>query len=144
MVQFFLEGISFDLSLLTSAPAWLQEVIRSEQQSLQSLNFILCSDPYLLDINREFLQHDYFTDVITFDQRDSPDEDVEGDIFISIDRVLENSQLHQTVMLHELLRVMVHGVLHLLGYRDKDENSQQQMRNLEDQYLRLYFLHFKH
>ena len=144
MVQFFLEDISFDLSLLTFAPAWLQEVIRSEQQSLQSLNFILCSDPYLLDINREFLQHDYFTDVITFDQRDSLDGDVEGDIFISIDRVLENSQVHQTVMLHELLRVMVHGVLHLLGYHDKDEDSQQQMRNLEDQYLRLYFLHFEH
>ena len=144
MVQFFLEDISFDLSLLTFAPAWLQGVIRLEQQSLQSLNFILCSDPYLLDINREFLQHDYFTDVITFDQRDSPDGDVEGDIFISIDRVLENSQLHQTVMLHELLRVMVHGALHLLGYHDKDEDSQQQMRNLEDQYLSLYFLHFEH
>lgn len=144
MVQFFLEDTFFDLSLLTFAPAWLQQVIGSEQQSLQSLNFILCSDPYLLDINREFLQHDYFTDVITFDQRDSPDGDVEGDIFISIDRVLENSHLHQTVMLHELLRVMVHGALHLLGYHDKDEDSQQQMRNLEDQYLSLYFLHFEH
>lgn len=144
MVQFFLEDASFDLSFLASAPAWLQEVIRLEQQSLRSLNFILCSDPYLLAINREFLQHDYFTDVITFDQRDSPDGDVEGDIFISIDRVLENSQLHQTVMLHELLRVMVHGVLHLLGYHDKDENSQQQMRNLENQHLSLYFLHFEH
>ena len=139
-----MEDISFDLSRLASAPAWLQEVVHQEQQGLQSLNFILCSDPYLLEINRQFLQHDYFTDVITFDQRDGLNQDVEGDIFISIDRVRENSQEHQTVMLHELLRVMVHGVLHLLGYHDKDENSQQEMRSLEDHYLSLYFHDFNH
>ena len=144
MIHFFLEDASFDLSLLTSVPAWVEEVVYQEHQHIHSLNYILCSDVYLLSINQQYLQHDYYTDVITFDQRDSPDDDIEGDIFISIDRVYENSHEQQTVMLHELLRVMIHGALHLLGYSDEDEMAQLEMRHLEDQYLNLYFSRFNH
>ena len=144
MIHFFLEDASFDLSLLTSVPAWVEEVVHQEHQHIHSLNYILCSDAYLLGINQQYLQHDYYTDVITFDQRDSPDDDIEGDIFISIDRVYENSHEQQTVMLHELLRVIVHGALHLLGYSDKDEMVKLEMRRLEGHYLDLYFSRFNH
>ena len=144
MIHFFLEDVSFDLSLLTSVPVWVEEVVHQEHQHIYSLNYILCSDTYLLGINQQYLQHDYYTDVITFDQRDSPDDDIEGDIFISIDRVYENSREQQTVMLHELFRVMIHGALHLLGYSDEDGITQLEMRRLESHYLDLYFSRFNH
>ena len=119
----------------------LKLLVESDGFSLDEVNFIFCSDNYLLQINISYLQHDYFTDIITFDNSDLPDV-IEGDIFISIDRVSENSQLVQTSFQHELLRVVIHGILHLMGYDDKDDFSKNTMRKMEDKCLSLYFSSF--
>ena len=141
MVNFFTEDIQFDPSILSSSPNWIFTLARQEGFTIETLNFIFCSDSYLLQVNREYLQHDFFTDIITFDNSDSSDV-LEGDIFISIERVQENSFLHQTTFLHELLRVIAHGVLHLIGYDDKDKISKTTMRKMEDKSLDLYFKDF--
>lgn len=141
MIQFHTEDISFDFHQLSNIPSWIESVVASEDFSLQEVNFIFCSDQYLLQINIFYLQHDYFTDIITFDNSDQPGV-IEGDIFISIDRVQENSLLQQTSFINELLRVVIHGILHLMGYDDKDDNSKITMRKMEDKCLSLYFSSF--
>ncbi|MEM9675916.1 MAG: rRNA maturation RNase YbeY, partial [Bacteroidota bacterium] len=93
-------------------------------------------------VNREYLDHDYYTDIITFDNRDNSTHPLESDIFISTERVQENAQILKVDFLNELLRVIVHGVLHLLGFDDHSESSKLQMRNLEDEYVAVYFRHF--
>lgn len=141
MIHFFTEDTSFDSSILTFVPSWLSTVSHDQGYSIESLNYIFCSDFYLLQVNQEYLQHDYFTDIITFDNSEFPNV-IEGDIFISIDRVEENSEIMQISFLHELLRVVIHGVLHLMGYDDKDDISKIDMRKMEDKYLDLYFREF--
>ncbi|WPP48123.1 rRNA maturation RNase YbeY [Catalinimonas niigatensis] len=141
MIHFFTEDTSFDPSILSSVPSWISSATNDEGFNLENLNFIFCSDAFLLQINQEYLQHDYFTDIITFDNSEISHV-IEGDIFISIPRVEENAQSLQITFLHELLRVIIHGVLHLLGYDDKDDNSKSFMRKMEDKYLDLYFNDF--
>jgi rRNA maturation RNase YbeY len=99
-------------------------------KKLESLCFIFCSDSYLLEINRQFLKHDYYTDIITFNLSGDPDT-IQAEVYISVDRVRENARQHNVPFKHELLRVIFHGVLHLLGYRDKSKSEMAQMRNLE-------------
>ena len=111
---------------------WLSKVCFEENQELGDLSFIFCSDDYLLVVNKEHLNHDYYTDVITFDYTD---EVVSGDLFISIDRVKENASNNSVSFMNELYRVIVHGVLHLLGYGDKEDEEKIIMRALEDKYL---------
>lgn len=113
---------------------WLSKVCVEENQELGDLSFIFCSDDYLLVVNKEHLNHDYYTDVITFDYTD---EVVSGDLFISIDRVKENASSNSVSFMNELYRVIVHGVLHLLGYGDKEYEEKIIMRALEDKYLEL-------
>jgi rRNA maturation RNase YbeY len=141
LVSFFNEDVDFSHESLSDIPAWVNEVISLESFSLTAISYIFCSDKHLLSINREFLQHDYFTDIITFDNSDEINL-IEGDIFISIERVQENAGLHQTTFFSELLRVLIHGVLHLLGHNDHDDFSKSQMRTLEDKYIDLYFRSF--
>lgn len=114
---------------------WLGNVVSRETKSLGEINLIFTSDDYLLDVNREYLDHDYYTDIITFDYSDG--DCVSGDLFISVDRVRDNAlQLNQ--MFHvELNRVVVHGVLHLCGYKDKTEEDSKLMRSKEDWALSL-------
>ena len=113
---------------------WLIEVISNEGFELSELNYIFCSDEDLYKMNVQYLQHDTLTDVITFDNSD--DECcIEGDIFISIPRIEENAENFGVLFLVELKRVMVHGLLHLLGYRDKTQEEQAMMREKENQYL---------
>ena len=138
MVQFFVEDTSFDLSLLSNVNRWLKNVAQQEGAKLNALNYIFTSDEYLLSINQQYLRHNYYTDVITFDQRDNLVAPLEGDIFISLDRVRENATDQQVPFFLELLRVMVHGLLHLIGYHDATDELKQQMRCLEDKYLSLY------
>ena len=138
MVEFFTEDITFDTTLLKSVPTWLRQIATNHQTSITSLNYVFCSDEYLLAINRQYLNHDYYTDIITFDQSDEDRQPIEGDIFISIDRVYENAGTRNTESFHELLRVIVHGLLHLLGYSDDTKESKLQMRCLEDESLHLY------
>ena len=115
---------------------WIQEVIRLNNHQTGHLSFVFCSDDYLLEVNRKFLDHDYYTDIITFDYNES--KTVSGDLIISIDRVKENALSHQSSFLFELNRVIIHGVLHLLGFSDKTEAQKTKMRELEDLYLIQY------
>lgn len=133
-VNFFTEDISFQLKHKSLLRTWLVKVIGNEGYRLTSLNCIFCSDEYLLQINKEYLQHDTYTDIITFDNS-SDTLQIEGDIFISIDRVKENAK--NTLFLDELHRVMIHGVLHLMGYKDKTNADKTTMREKEDACLSL-------
>ncbi|MCX7744947.1 MAG: rRNA maturation RNase YbeY [Flavobacteriales bacterium] len=120
--------------------SWLNNVATNEKKTIQSLTIILCSDEYLLSMNRKHLNHDYYTDVITFDLSDTSTYIV-GEIYISVDRVKENAASLKQKFVDELHRVMVHGLLHLCGYMDKSSAQIKQMRNKEDFYL-LYRKHF--
>jgi len=113
--------------------SWIQEVIRLNNHQTGHLSFVFCTDDYLLDVNKKFLNHDYYTDIITFDYNES--NIVSGDFIISIDRVKENALIHKCTFHTELYRVIIHGVLHLLGFSDKSEIQQKEMRESEDLYL---------
>ncbi|MFI5150962.1 MAG: rRNA maturation RNase YbeY [Bacteroidia bacterium] len=114
---------------------WLTQVILIEKKQPGTLNFIFCSDDYLFGINKQYLQHDYFTDIITFDYTEG--RCISGDLFISIDRVRDNALTLKTDFETELSRVLVHGVLHLLGHSDKGPALKALMRKKEDKYLSL-------
>ncbi len=114
---------------------WLKLVAESEVRTLGDIAIIFCSDPYLLDINRKFLQHDYYTDIITFDYCEG--EVLSGDLFISVDSVRDNSVEFGTEFKDELNRVIVHGLLHLIGYDDHTEEDIKMMRSKENYYLSL-------
>ena len=115
---------------------WIQEVIRLNNHQTGHLSFVFCTDDYLLEVNKKFLNHDYYTDIITFDYSES--NTVSGDLIISIDRVKENALTHQCSFNLELNRVIIHGVLHLLGFSDKTDDQISKMRELEGLYLAQY------
>ena len=135
-VNFFNEDIDFTPPSINSAKEWITNVIAQEGFELLELNYIFCSDTYLHKINQSYLNHDDYTDIITFDNSEV-EEQIEGDIFISVERVKENSTIHHTAFVNELYRVMVHGVLHLTGYDDHSEADIKIIRNKEDTYLKL-------
>jgi probable rRNA maturation factor len=137
MIQFFAEDVEYDLPNPTKTKRWLKFVIESEGFTLNQLNYIFCSDEYLLNMNREHLQHDFYTDIITFDTSDE-EKQVEGEIYISTDRVKENAANLEIEFDEELRRVIVHGVLHLVGYTDENEASKAKMSQKEDFYLKNY------
>jgi rRNA maturation RNase YbeY len=117
--------------------AQLTALFKREGFPLQSLQYVFCSDPYLLQMNRDFLQHDYFTDIITFELGEDPlRQGVEGEVYISIDRVRENARDLQVHLQQELLRVIFHGALHLCGYKDKTPAQEKVMRAKEEEYLK--------
>jgi probable rRNA maturation factor len=134
-ISFHSEQTVFSLSDPNPVEAWLQQVCISEGKTLLDVSYVFCSDQYLLDMNRQYLDHDYYTDVITFDYCEA--NDVSGDVFISVDRVVENAQNMGVSSNDELHRVMVHGLLHLLGYNDKEPSDKEQMTAKEDFYLSL-------
>ena len=116
---------------------WLNEIARSHQKNILEINYIFCSDDYLLNVNREYLNHDYYTDIITFDNSEDS-TNLESDIFISLDRVEENATELQKTFENELLRVMSHGLLHLCGFKDKSDSDAAIMREQEDSSLILW------
>ncbi len=134
-VSFVSERISFECPNQERLEKWLTTVCSKENKQVGDLTYIFCSDKYLLNINRKHLQHDFYTDVITFDY--SEDNMVSGDVFISIDRVKENAQSIGCPFIDELHRVMVHGLLHLLGYNDKTAEEKSEMTEKEDCFLPL-------
>lgn len=138
MVTYFFEDTDFKLKNKTKIKKWLKLVAESEVFSLGAVSVIFCSDNYILDINQRFLQHDYFTDIITFDY--SEGEKISGDLFISVDSVRENSIEYGTEFEEELHRVIVHGILHLIGYDDHTDEDIMTMRSKENYYLSLYDL----
>jgi probable rRNA maturation factor len=118
--------------------AFILELFQTERKTLRSISFVFCSDEYLLDINREFLDHDFYTDVIGFDLALSENE-IEAEVYISFDRVKENAKKERKTVDNELHRVIFHGSLHFCGYSDKKKKDQEEMRKAENKYINKYF-----
>ena len=136
-VHFFFPYQNFSLTQRTELKSFIREIFKKENKKLLSLQYVFCTDEYLLEINRQYLQHDFYTDIITFELGTA--EKIDGEIYISAERVRENSRLMQTSFKEELHRVIFHGVLHLCGYKDKLKNEKLEMRTKEDRLLQLYF-----
>lgn len=137
MLKFFSEEINFKQPHPLKTSKWIKSISQSEGYKIGALNYIFCSDDYLLEINRQYLQHDYYTDIITFDN--SEDEGIlEGDIYVSVDRVKENAQNLGIAFDLELRRVLIHGLLHLVGFEDSTEDLKVEMRAKEDACLLQY------
>ncbi|MBQ9451312.1 MAG: rRNA maturation RNase YbeY [Bacteroidales bacterium] len=135
MIRYFQEDIRFELKQKMQNNRWLKMVAGSEMRRLGAINIIFCSDNYILDVNMKYLQHDYFTDIITFDYCEG--DVLSGDLFISIDSVRENALFYGTEFADELNRVMVHGLLHLIGYDDHTEADIAVMRQKENYYIEM-------
>ncbi len=133
-ISFFEEDITYKLKHKTALRQWITQTIDAEGFKLKELSYIFCSDSYLLQINRQYLNHDTYTDIITFDNSET-DNLITGDIFISIERIRENAIKFNIPETDELHRVIIHGVLHLLGYKDKTPVTKQKMTQKEDFYL---------
>ncbi|WP_440879602.1 rRNA maturation RNase YbeY [Tenacibaculum sp. C7A-26P2] len=134
MIEFNYE-IDFKLTNEKSTSSWIQKCIQDEAGSLGEINYIFCDDAYLHKINVEFLQHDTLTDIISFDY--SLGRKISGDIFISIERVRENASLYNVNFDNELHRVIIHGILHYLGYKDKSDIEKKNMREKENKCLKI-------
>ena len=135
-IFFFEEGITYKLKHKTAVRQWVTETIQAEGYKLKELNYIFCPDSYLLQINQQYLNHDTYTDIITFDNSET-ERVITGDIFISIHRVRENALKFNISGTDELHRVIIHGALHLLGYKDKTPAAKLKMTEKEDFYLNL-------
>ena len=133
-ISFFTEDISFILRNKTELRKWITAAIRKEGFKLSSLNYIFCSDEYLLAMNKQHLHHKTYTDIITFDLSQEK-KVIEGEIYISIDRVKENAAIYKVPFSTELRRVMIHGVMHLCGYKDKSPADVKKMRAKEEYYI---------
>ena len=133
-IQFFEEDITYTLKQKTAVRQWVTDTITAEGYKLKELTYIFCSDSYLLQINQQYLNHDTYTDIITFDNSDIA-KTIVGDIFISIDRIRENALKFSHTEADELHRVIIHGALHLLGYKDKSPADKKKMTLKEDFYL---------
>ena len=131
-IDFVYEEINFHLPNENLISAWIKKTVNREQKKIEQITFIFCNDEYLLNINIKFLNHDYYTDVITFpyQQKHNP---IWGDIFISLDRVKENASIQKVDFMQELYRIMIHGVLHLVGFNDLTELDKKTM-NLKENY----------
>ncbi len=137
-IQFSFSNIKIVLANRKALKLFIERVFKQNNRKLINLAIIFCSDDYLLDINRRFLQHDYYTDIITFNLLDSS-KLIEGEIYISVDRVRENALKNGAPVKEELHRVIFHGVLHLCGYKDKEPLEKAQMTAAENKQLKLYF-----
>jgi len=133
----FLKGAN-SLSNRTRLKSFIVSLFKKEGIKLENIDYIFCSDDYLLEINRQHLQHDYYTDIITF-ELSNPGEPVNAEVYISIDRVKDNARQFNTALKEEIHRVIFHGALHLCGYKDKKSKDQELMRKMENKYLGLYF-----
>ncbi len=135
MIRFFNEDVPYKLPQKQAVRQWLKTQATLEGKTVGDLNYIFCSDEYLLRVNREHLEHDYYTDIITFDTAE-PGGPIEGDIFISVERVADNAAQFGQDVLVEMHRVLAHGLLHLCGYGDKTPDEQARMREKENEWLR--------
>lgn len=133
-ISFFQEDINYNLKNKLKVKQWIKDTIAAEGYKLDELTYIFCSDNYLLQINQQYLDHDTYTDIITFDNS-SEKGIITGDIFISIERIRENAAKFNQSITDELHRVIIHGALHLLGYKDKTALDSKNMTQMEDKYL---------
>lgn len=117
--------------------SFIEKSVKKEGLSIESLNYVFCSDKYLLEINKQFLDHNYYTDIISFDLSEVPGQLI-GEVYISVDRVKDNAKTHRATFSEELLRVIFHGALHFCGYKDKKPSDAKKMRQMEDLWLTAY------
>jgi rRNA maturation RNase YbeY len=136
-ILFFEEDIKFSLNQKNKYKKWLKEVADRENYKIKELNYIFCSDEYLYQINQQYLNHNTYTDIITFDNSEEA-KLIEGDIFISIERIKENALREKNSFDKEILRVMCHGLLHLMGYKDKNPKDKTLMSQREDESISLF------
>ena len=135
IINFYFEN-DFNLNDHDSYEEWLKKVISSEEKELEEVSYIFCDDQYLLEINQKYLNHDTYTDIISFDS--CIGNILQGDIFISTERVSENSVEYGVEFQEELRRVMAHGILHFCGYKDKSEEEQSLMRQKEEEKMQMF------
>ena len=135
MISYYFEDTDFQFRKRTLNSKWMRLVAESEIRRIGDISIIFCSDNYILDVNQQYLQHDYFTDIITFDYCEG--DRLSGDLFISVDSVRENAVEYGTEIEDELNRVIIHGLLHLIGYDDHCDEDIKMMRQKEDYYLSL-------
>ena len=138
-VHFFSEDIDFELPEKLRRKRWLKQLAADAGFRIKELNYVFCSDEYLYQMNVDYLNHDTYTDIITFDNSEKAKE-LEGDVFISVDRVRENAKSVQVEEEVELTRVLAHGLLHLMGYKDKAKEDASLMRSKEEEAIELYRL----
>ena len=134
-IYFHSEEVNYSLCESNKIKYWIKECINLQNKSCGEINVIFCNDDYLLSVNKKFLKHDYYTDIITFDY--SLNQKISGDLFISINRVDDNAKKLNIKFLDELYRVIVHGVLHLCGFNDKTKKEKEIIRAKEDEMLLL-------
>lgn len=139
MIHFFNEGTNYLLTKKLVLRKWLNEVIEAEGYKVGEINYIFCSSDYHRQMNRDFLGHDYYTDVITFEERESRVEEriVSGEVYIDVATVTDNADIYKSLPINEMRRVIVHGALHLCGHKDKTPWAEKNMRRMENRYLKL-------
>ena len=135
-IYFSSENIKFDLRGKLKVKRWITDLVKAQNKKVGDISYLFCDDAYLIEVNRTYLDHDTYTDIITFDYVEG--DTISGDILISVERVKENAQLFNTTFDQELHRVIIHGVLHLLGQGDKTEAEAAQMRKKEEAALALW------
>ncbi len=135
-IGYYNQDCNYKLHSRRKISQWIKDTVAAEGfQGIDNLSIVLCSDEHLLGINRQYLQHDYYTDIITFDETDYEELIISGDIMISIDTVKANAKEYGVSTWNELMRIIIHGVLHLCGYKDKEEEEEKVMHQREDFYL---------
>ena len=139
-ISFHSEGVNTKTPSKHLLKAWIKELVSNHGKKVGELAFVFCSDEKILEVNQNFLQHDYYTDIITFDYCEG--EIVSGDIFISVERVAENATSHNIEYNTEIIRVLAHGVLHLIGFQDKSPKKKKEMTENEDLCISLFFTKF--
>jgi probable rRNA maturation factor len=134
LISFYNQDTFYKLKGKKELRTIVLKILKKEKKKAGEITVVTCSDNYLLDINKKHLKHNYFTDIITFDYSE---ERINGDLFISIDRIRENAKTFKVTINNELKRVLIHGILHLCGYKDKSSEQKKQMKQKEDYYLSL-------
>ena len=137
-VYFFFDDIQVNLRNRNKIKRMIEQIFLYEKKPLDRLNYVFCSDDIILDINRRYLKHDSYTDIISFDLSENKDEKITGEIYISVDRVRDNASKMKLPFTYELARVIFHGALHLCGHKDKTKKEKQEMTKREDLYLKKY------
>ena len=133
-VYFFFDNVRITLKNRTKIKRIVELIFKAEKIKLDRLNYVFCTDEFLLTLNSQYLKHDYYTDTITFDLSQA-NQDINGEVYISVDRVRENAEILKVSLFNEIRRVIIHGALHLCGYGDKETLAKEKMNALEDFYL---------
>ncbi|MDE1192385.1 MAG: rRNA maturation RNase YbeY [Arachidicoccus sp.] len=136
-VQFHYQDIKLTIRNKNEIKRFVEKIFITEKKDLDKIHYIFCTDEYLLTINRQYLKHDYYTDIITFDLSENENKII-GEIYISLDRIADNANSINEPLYNETLRVIFHGALHLCGYKDKNEKDEKIMRKMEDKYISLF------